>query len=84
MEGILYTLAEEYLLYLQAEKGCNPLTASSYRFDLTQFFTHLQQVYQVTEPAGCSRLARLSRGLPLTLSLRGSFHPAWAKRPDYA
>ena len=52
MEGILYTLAEEYLLYLLAEKGCSLLTASSYRSDLTQFFTHLQQLHQVTEPAG--------------------------------
>ena len=52
MEGILYTLAEEYLLCLQAEKGCSPLTASSYRSDLAQFFTHLQQLHQVTEPTG--------------------------------
>jgi len=40
----LYTLAEEFLLYLEAERGCSPLTITSYRSDLTQFFTHLQEV----------------------------------------
>lgn len=50
MVDLMYTLAEEYLLYLRAEKGCSPLTASSYRSDLKQFFTHLQQQYRVSRP----------------------------------
>ena len=45
------TLAQEFLLYLQAERGCSPLTATSYRSDLTQFFTHLQEKYAVTRPS---------------------------------
>ena len=50
MVGLMYTLAEEYLLYLRAEKGCSPLTASSYRSDLKQLFTHLQEHYSVSRP----------------------------------
>lgn len=43
MQGKLYTLADEYLQYIEAERGYSPLTVASYRSDLTQFFTHLQQ-----------------------------------------
>ncbi|NLE96003.1 MAG: tyrosine-type recombinase/integrase [Dehalococcoidia bacterium] len=46
----MHTLAEEYLLYLRAEKGCSPLTASSYRSDLKQLVTHLQQEFAVFQP----------------------------------
>jgi len=50
MKDLMYTLAEEYLLYIRAEKGLSPLTASAYRSDLKQFFTHLQQEFQVNTP----------------------------------
>jgi len=39
------------LLYLQAEKGCSPLTAKAYRSDLCQFFVHLQENFQVQKPS---------------------------------
>jgi len=44
------TLAQDFLLYLQAERGCSPLTAAAYRSDLSQFFTHLQQFDGAGEP----------------------------------
>ena len=44
MQGKLDTLAQEFLQYIEAERGYSPLTVSSYRSDLTQFFTHLQQI----------------------------------------
>ena len=50
MEELMYTLAEEYLLYLRAERGCSPLTAQAYRSDLKQFFTHLQQEFDLGDP----------------------------------
>jgi len=49
VQGKLYSLAEEFLLYLEAERGCSPLTITSYRSDLTQFFTHLQHVGEPDE-----------------------------------
>ena len=50
MIDLMHTLAEEYLLYLRAEKGCSPLTAYSYHSDLKQLFTHLQQEFKVAKP----------------------------------
>ena len=44
MQGKLDTLAQEFLQYIEAELGYSPLTVIAYRSDLTQFFTHLQQV----------------------------------------
>jgi len=51
VQSIMDTLAQEFLLYLRAERGCSRLTATSYRSDLTQFFTHLQENYAVDGPA---------------------------------
>lgn len=51
MQSIMDTLTREFLLYLQAEKGCSPLTASAYRSDLRQFAALLQRDYGVTDPA---------------------------------
>jgi len=78
LKGILYTLAEEYLLYLQAEKGCSPLTASAYRSDLTQFFTHLQQVYQLTEPTGIT--VEMVRSWIVSMHQRGLCNNSVARR----
>jgi site-specific recombinase XerD len=44
VQGQLYSLAQEYLLFLEAERGYSPLTVSSYRSDLSQLFRHLQQL----------------------------------------
>jgi len=44
VQGILDTLVEEFLLHIEAERGYSPLTVTSYRSDLTQFATHLQQL----------------------------------------
>lgn len=41
MQGNLDTLAEQFLLYLQAERGCTKTTAQAYRADLRDFFRHL-------------------------------------------
>lgn len=42
MQGLLYSLAREFLQYLEAERGCSPLTVRSYQSDLTHLFTHLK------------------------------------------
>ena len=40
---VMKTLAQDFAVYLEAELGYSPLTASSYRYDLWQFFDFLQQ-----------------------------------------
>lgn len=50
MQSIMDTPAQEFLLYLQAERGCNCLTAVVYRSDLQQFLGHLEQNYAVGHP----------------------------------
>ena len=50
MQRIMDTLAQEFLLYLQAERGCSHLTAAAYRSDLQQFLMHLQENYPVSKP----------------------------------
>jgi len=47
VQAKLYTLAEDFLQYIEAERGYSPLTVTSYGSDLTQFFTHVQQCAQV-------------------------------------
>lgn len=47
MQRTLDTLAQQFLLYLQAERGCSPLTAAAYRTDLNSFFKHLQTTFDV-------------------------------------
>ncbi len=42
---VLPPLAEEFLAYLAGEKRKSPLTVTSYRVDLTQFFRYLEDVY---------------------------------------
>jgi len=39
---LMRTLAQDFLVYLQAELGYSPLTASSYCYDLRHFFDFLQ------------------------------------------
>lgn len=51
MQATMDTLAGEFLLYLVAERGCSRLTAAAYCSDLSQFLTHLQQVFGVVTPA---------------------------------
>ena len=50
MQGTLDTLAQQFLLHLQAERGCSPLTAAAYRSDLSNFFTHLREAHCVETP----------------------------------
>lgn len=50
MQVTLDTLAQQFLLYLQAERGCSPLTASAYRSDLANFLTHIQTTYSAETP----------------------------------
>jgi len=40
---VMKTLVQEFVVYLEAELGYSPLTASSYRYDLWQFFDFLQR-----------------------------------------
>ena len=39
---LMETLAQDFALYLEAEKGYSPLTAKSYCYDLRTFFDYLQ------------------------------------------
>jgi integrase/recombinase XerC len=50
VQGTLDTLAQQFLLYLQAERGCSPLTAAAYRSDLASFFNHLQKTFSAETP----------------------------------
>ncbi len=51
MQGKLFTLAREFLPYLEAERGCSRLTVSSYASDLRFFLAHLQASGQSEEPS---------------------------------
>ena len=51
MQGILFTLAQDFLQYLEAERGRSRLTTSSYGSDLRLFFTHLEADGQADEAA---------------------------------
>jgi len=44
VQGNLDTLAREFLLYLQAERGCTRATAQAYQADLRDFFRHLSDI----------------------------------------
>ena len=50
VQGKLFTLAREFLLYLEAERGCSRLTISSYASDLRFFLAHLRGSGQPEEP----------------------------------
>ncbi len=50
VQGKLFTLAREFLPYLEAERGCSRLTVSSYASDLRLFLAHLQGSGQPGEP----------------------------------
>lgn len=52
MQRTLDTLAQQFLLYLQAERGCSLLTASAYRSDLKSFLKHLVTTFDVVAPTG--------------------------------
>jgi site-specific recombinase XerD len=74
----MHTLTREYLLYLQAEKGCSPLTASAYRSDLTQLFTHLQQIYGVAKPGAVT--VDMVRSWIVSMHQRGLCSNSMARR----
>lgn len=52
MQGKLDTLAQQFLLHLQAERGCSRLTAASYRSDLNSLFRHLSDEHGIATVDG--------------------------------
>ena len=47
---LMKTLAQDFVVYLEAELGYSPLTATSYRYDLWQFFDFLQRQGMTLDP----------------------------------
>lgn len=72
------TLAREFLLYLVAERGCSRLTASAYRSDLSQFLTHLQQVFGVDLPTDVT--TEMVRSWIVSMHERGLTNTSVARR----
>jgi site-specific recombinase XerD len=67
----LSVAAEEFLAYLQHEKGCSPLTITASRSDLTQF---LQFLREQRVPATVSKPATIARRLASLESLFAYLH----------
>jgi len=44
VQETLTTLAQDFLVYLEAERGCSPLTITAYQSDLSQLFEFMQQI----------------------------------------
>lgn len=59
MQETLNTLAQDFFVYLEAERGYSPLTITAYRSDLQQLFDFMQQAGVKLEPAAVTtRLVR--------------------------
>ena len=51
MQETLDTLAQDFFVYLEAEKGYSPLTVKAYRSDLSQLFVFLQETKRASHVA---------------------------------
>ena len=51
MQETLNTLAQDFFVYLEAERGCSPLTTTAYRSDLSQLFAFMQQTGRALRPS---------------------------------
>ena len=78
MQSTMDTLAQEFLLYLQAEKGCSPLTAKAYESDLSQFFAHLQENFTVNDPSDIT--VEMVRSWIVCMHARGLCNNSVARR----
>ncbi len=54
MQETLDTLAQDFFVYLEAERGYSALTVSAYRSDLSQLFAFMQQSGAALEPDAVS------------------------------
>ena len=75
----LSAAAEEFLAYLEHEKGCSPLTITAYRSDLTQFLQFLREQHV---PATVSNITTaVARRYVASLSQAGRKPATSARRP---